>query len=248
VQEIAMKERSTAFTRGLVIVAVAIAFLLTFGSTRASADILSFDLTTANTSGTPPLSAFSGPFVTVTVNQASSTSATITFVSDTKTSGNADCTAGTPCTYLMGDGGTVALNVSGTFTAGPVTENGTYKSTNTPGGNEDGFGSFNLSIDNTDGFSDTATSVSFTLTATGGNTWATAADVLTANSNGADAAAHIFVSSAACTGACSTGYAAGSSGGGTITSTVPEPSSLALLGGMLVLLAKGLRSKVHRNA
>src|SRR6266851_3601504 len=52
-------------------------------------------------------------------------------------------------------------------------------------------GVFNQTINNFDGASDAETSVLFTLTNNSG-TWASAADVLTANGQGFDAAAHVI--------------------------------------------------------
>jgi hypothetical protein len=55
--------------------------------------------------------------------------------------------------------------------------------------NADGFGSFNQTTDNFDGFTAAVTSVSFVLS----GSWANAMSVLTANASGWLAAAHIFV-------------------------------------------------------
>jgi hypothetical protein len=215
---------------------------LFLGALPAAADIILIDLTGANTSGTPPLSAFTGPFATVEIDLTNSTTALITFTSDMATSGNPDCTAATPCTYLLGDGGAAALNVSGAFDVMGMTaaETNTLGAPFTPtfkdisSGNENGFGSFNLQIDNNDGFFDSATSISFTLDAINGNSWASASDVLAPNKQGGEAGAHIFVESQACTNsdtgalvACTTGFAANA---GTVEQTVPEPAMVALLG------------------
>lgn len=221
-------------------VATVVALSLLSVTIPAEADVIFVDLTLANTSGSVPLSAFSGPFAQIKIDLTNSTTANITFTSDTATSGNPACTVASPCTYLMGDGGSAALNVNGAF----VVQSGSLAEQNTLGGftpifdsigsgNENGFGSFNLKITNFDGFHDSATSISFTLEATGGNSWASASDVLTANNHGAEAAAHIFVESNACTNvdgalaACTTGFA---TNGGTLDQTAPEPATLALLG------------------
>jgi hypothetical protein len=58
-------------------------------------------------------------------------------------------------------------------------------------GNADGFGSFNLTLDNHDGFTSSVTAASFQITDTSG-TWADSGSVLTGNSNGFHAAAHLF--------------------------------------------------------
>jgi hypothetical protein len=181
---------------------------------------LSFDLGLGN----PALAGFPGPYATVSVNRTDATHATITFTSLTN-SGNI---------YLLGDGGSVAVNVNATsFTLGTIT--GSNAGTGfTPGpwsdagaGNEDGLGTYNQIITSFDGFSHSSDTISFGLTNVSG-TWASDADVLVANGIGSRAAAHIFVTSFpanAANGAVVTGFAA--EGGG---STVPEPTSMLLLG------------------
>jgi hypothetical protein len=205
----------------------------------AKADTFSFDLIASNIE---PASA--GPFVNVNVNLTSSTTATITFTSLTK-GGHI---------YLLGDGGTVAVNVnasswtlgtitgsnSGTgFTPGPFSDGGA--------GNEDGFGSFNQTINSFDGFTHSSDLVSFTLTDTSG-TWASAAAVLTGNSDGNLAAAHIFVTTTpanASNGAIVTGFASGV-GQPTPPSTPDGGATATLLGLGLAGLA-GLRARFGRN-
>jgi hypothetical protein len=159
--------------------------------------------------GNPAISGFQGPYGTVTVTLVNSTTATITFTSNTA-AGNI---------YLFGDGGSVAVNVnastfsvsgitggnSGTgFTPGPYTFNGA--------GNVDGFGAFNLRINSFDGYTHSSDTISFTVTNTSG-TWGSAADVLAFNADGFDAAAHIFVTTTiggvnASNSALATGFAA----------------------------------------
>ena len=188
----------------------------------ASADF-TFDLGVGNTA----LNGFTGPFAHVDVALVDSTHATITFTSLTN-SGNI---------YLLGDGGSVGVNVNATsWTLGTIT--GSNAGTGfTPGpysnggaGNEDGFGSFNQTINSFDGFTHSSDTISFSLTDTSG-TWSSAANVLTGNSGGNLAAAHIFVTASpanASNGALVTGFATGDGGGG--GNFVPEPGSLALLG------------------
>ena len=154
------------------------------------ADIITFDIGTGNSA----LSGYSGPFEQVTVNRTDSTHATISFVSFFTNPGNV---------YLMGDGGTVAVNVNATsWTIGSflASNSGTGFSTTSAdlssggAGNEDGFGSFNQTVNSFDGFSHSADHVSFVLTNTSG-TWANASSVLTGNASGFLAAAHVFVTS-----------------------------------------------------
>src|ERR1043166_6840042 len=76
------------------------------GFQQAKADTYSFNLNAINIPG------YTGPFVNVSINRTSSTTATVTFTS-LNNSGNY---------YLMGDGSTVALNVNaGSFSVGTVT-------------------------------------------------------------------------------------------------------------------------------
>jgi hypothetical protein len=205
----------------------------------ASADFI-FNLDTGNTA----ISGFTGPYAQVDVAlDSTQTIATITFTSLTNLSGDI---------FLMGDGGSVAVNVNATswtldaitgtnggagFTPGPYTNSGS--------GNEDGWGVFNQTITSFDGYTHTADKIVLTLTDTAG-TWASDSAVLIANAGGSLAAAHIFVTSLPASGgsnggnALATGFASGTgqcANGGTLPdcvtippSQVPEPATLALLG------------------
>jgi len=122
------------------------------------------------------------PYGTVTVSlNGAGTLATITF------------TAAAP--YLFGGVNAVDVNVNGAFTLGTITDNGagTFSQDMSGMSNVDGFGDFNLRLNDTDGFGDAASIVSFTIT----GSWANAASVLAFNLGGgnggpSDAAAHIF--------------------------------------------------------
>src|SRR6267378_335459 len=160
-------------TKWAVVIACIGFMAFTVQSTKA--DIFTFNLTNGNSA----ISGYPGPYASVLVNRVTTTTATITFASLIN-SGNI---------YLFGDGSTGAVNVNaaswtlGTiiglnagigFSPGPFSDAGSQ--------NVDGFGGFTHSSD----------SVTFTLTDTSG-TWISAANVLTPNSHGILAAAHIFV-------------------------------------------------------
>jgi hypothetical protein len=202
------KLRSTL--TGLLLAAGPIGF-----SGAAQADI--FTLTLGQ--GNPDLAGLPAPFGSVTVDLTSSTTANVTFTSDV-TAGNQ---------YSFGGAQAVDLNVNGGFTISPISLTPLFSSVTTQsaafGGtnNADGFGSFNLTVDLHDGFTNSATGVSFTLTDASG-TWASADNVLTANTSGNEAAAHIFACAAPCTTASAnvTGFA-------TAAPAVPEPATWAML-------------------
>jgi MYXO-CTERM domain-containing protein len=217
------------------------ALVLSFGATSASADsFFYFQLGTGNSA----INGYTGPYANVTVDLAPTGIATITFNSLT-VGGNA---------FLMGAQGAVAVNVnasswtvgsitgtnSGTgFSPGPLTDGGS--------GTEDGFGSFNQTINSFDSFTHSSDSISFTLTNTGG-TWTDASQVLVDNPD-SSVAAHILVTSApanAANSAVATGYATDSNLGQPtpFTPSVPEPSTLAIAGlGALGLVGSGLRRR-----
>src|SRR5262249_8007218 len=142
---------------------IALAFVVALWISSASADTISFDLGTGNIA----IAGFTGPYAHVQVDLTSSTTATFTFTSLTN-GGNI---------YLMGDGGSVGANVNGAFTLGSITGSnagtgfspGPYS--NGGAGNEDGFGSFNLTINSFDGYTSSSDTILFSINKTSG-TWA----------------------------------------------------------------------------
>jgi len=191
--------------------------------------------------GNTAISGFTGPYGFVVVMLTSSTTANVEVQSNTVGSN----------VYLFGGVNAVALNVnaslfdvsgiaesnSGTgFTPGPGTSGGS--------GNVSSFGTFNLTINNFDGFTHSADEITFTLTNTGG-TWGTADDVLTPNANGFDAAGHVFVTSApadAANGAIATGFAGETHG----NVHVPDAGSTAMLLAFALTGLGLLRRRIQR--
>ena len=210
---------------------IAVVLMAIAGFGLQQADAFTSQLNTGNTA----ISGFTGPYGTVTITLVNSTTATVTFTSNT-VAGNI---------YLFGDGSSVALNVNAsTFSVSGIT--GSNAGTGfTPGGwtsvgagNVDGFGTMNLRITSFDGFTHSSDTISFTLTNTSGS-WASANDVLVFNSKGFDAAAHIFVTASpanAANGAIATGFA------GEGTGQVPDGgTTVMLLGAALGALGMARR-------
>jgi hypothetical protein len=187
--------------RNLLFTGVALAALTAIVS-PANASLI-FDLTQDNVGGI-------GPYAQVTVNRTTQSTATITFDQLGQ--------------YYLMDGGSAALNIDGSYTLGSITglaATGATQATYTSGGagNEDGYGSFNFTVNSSDGWASRSSEIIITLT--GGN-WDNDAAVLTGNSHNALAAAHIGFD-----GGGTTGFAAG--GTGTVI-PAPEPASLVVLG------------------
>jgi len=203
-----------------LLVLTAVTLIALAGITSMAGATLSFDLGLGN----PAIAGLPGPYANVAVTRTDATHADITFTS----------LVNGGYFYLLGDGGSVAVNVNAaSWALSPPTGTNPYAGF-TPGpysnggaGNEDGFGSFNQTIDSFDGYTHSSDSISFTLTNTSG-TWASDNDVLTGNGSGYRAAAHIFATynpPAVGNGAIATGFA--TEGG---TPQTPEPTSMLLLG------------------
>ncbi len=189
--------------------------------------------------GNQAISGFTGPYGAVNIDLIDSTHATITFQSFTSPD-HANI-------YLFGDGGSVAVNLNATtfavsgitgsnagtgFTPGPYTFAGA--------GQEDGFGSFNLTINSFDGFTHSSDTITFTVTNTSG-TWGSDSDVLAFNSDGFDAAAHIFVT-AFPANASNSALATGFAGEGPQPPGVPDGgTTVMLLGAALGALGMARR-------
>jgi PEP-CTERM motif len=213
-----------------IAVSLAIFAVVALGSSViARADSISFDLNQPNAG----LAGFPGPYATVTINRTSSTTATLTFTAY----------AG----FLIG--GAQAADVN--FNGGPVTfSNLTFSGGCTgvgcPAGgtgfsaggstNADGFGVFNFTLDNTDGFTNAVSALSFDVSCPTCS-WSTAAGVLSPNNLGNSLAAHIFVINSDCGGSPCTGFA---------TVAVPEPASMFLLGTGLLGIAAGVRRRLRK--
>ncbi|HEU0046345.1 MAG TPA: VPDSG-CTERM sorting domain-containing protein [Nitrososphaera sp.] len=187
-------------------IAIALIAIAGLGFQQAKADIYSFDLTNGNSA----ISGFPGPYANVQVNLTTGTTATITF---TAYSG-----------FLIGAAQAADVNVnSNNWSIGSFSWTGGNANTNftdSGAGNADGFGSFNQTTKNFDGFTSAVSMVSFVLTNIGGS-WANALSVLTANLSGWLAAAHIFVIADQ---TVLTGFAAGPS--------VPDGGTTVMLLGM----------------
>jgi hypothetical protein len=227
----------------IVVLAVAV---LTLGASIVSAGSILPFTSTLNV-GNSAISGFPSPFGTVLVDLTSPNVATITFTAATND--------------LFGDSGVVDVNINATtWTISGLTGTALagFKGpdlTNAGSKNVDGFGVFNQTFTEFDGFAWALNTVSFTVTDGGSATWASAADVLALNPNGDDAAAHIFVCADAtksgqgscvpANGAITTGYA-GEGAAATPPPPTPEPNSLLLLGSALITAAGLVRRRIIR--
>lgn len=157
----------------------------------ASASLSSYTYTLSAPNST--ISNYTGPYATVKVDLDTATPTIATIKAEGLTNGG--------YIYLLGDGGSLDLNVnvnsamynisniSATYLTG--FSNGNYYSNGSNNISE--FGNFNASLKNNGGFMEAAQTLTLTLTNTSGGTWANASDVLAKNDKNFLAAAHIYV-------------------------------------------------------
>jgi hypothetical protein len=138
--------------------------------------------------------------------------------------------------YEIGGAGAVGLNLTKAATANTfswIGGNGLTGFSNGGSGNEDGYGSFSLTVDGFGGFTQAVTDLKFVVTPTSG-VFANALSVLTPNGNLHDAADHIFIASKSCDAACNTMFASNSAGPVVVpdsATSIPAMLGLAVIAG-----------------
>ena len=182
----------------------------------ANADQVVINTPNQGLSGTP------GPYATVTyVLNGANIDVTVTMFPGFEAFGEGN-----------GNNGIFGFNIVGSTAGLSVTNLPAGFSANLAGGQMDGFGNFDVTLDCCNP-ANGVTSFSFTVSRTGG--FSNASDLFEAASSGAHFAIHI-----APTNGNPTGFA-----GDTGTPT-PEPASMLLLGGGLIGLAAGLRRRFRK--
>ena len=230
---------------------LAVAAVLLLPITALAATTFDFSLNTPNTA----LSPYTGPYANVHIDV---TTGDAVFTVTGLTSGNLQYLLGANSAFAAnfsapvtitsisstGGDGSTALTVNNGFYANNNSLNPLNDPVNTFAA--DGFGKFNVALDNFDGYNAAVTSLTFTADPTGAN-FADAALVLVNNDREPIpffAAGHIFVQDTNNTsgGALVTGYA----GNGSQGVVVPVPPTAWLLGsGLLGLLLLGRRRKTR---
>jgi len=209
--------------------------LLLIAGQSALADSVTYQLGAGNSAVTPAL--YGTPYGTVDVNRTSTTTATFTFTAATG--------------YLFLANGAAAVNLNSTLFSYSGLTGTTLSGYSGPqlsnGGSaqEDGFGNFNQTFDEFDGFQYALKTISFSVTNLSG-IWGSVGDVLKPNNDTNLVAAHIGeCNTSACTftggSFISTGYVSES---GAVNIPTPEPSSLALFGTGVLGLAGMVRRRV----
>lgn len=217
------------------------ACFLSFGAPQmahATPATSTYQIGTGNTA----ISSYTSPFATLTLTQQSAQQVKFEFV------GLSATTSGINYTYLFGGSGAVDLNLnSDDFAVSNITETSLssgYKLSNTKtnypkigSGNISGFGLFNLTLTNFDGYQYSNNIISFVVTNNSSTTsWSGLGDVLSANSLGNYAAIHTFICATTCSvssGAVATGYAA-QNGGTYVPTPAPLETPLTLLGLLVI--------------
>ena len=169
------------------------------GLQQAKADLFTSELNIGPNDSTGIL------FGTVTVSLTGQV-ATITFNSNTALD------------YWFIDSSIASVNVNASTFDFAIVSDPFFKNVNIPGGNVNGFGSFDLSINNKGGWENRIDTLSFTVTNTSGVDWNSASDVLEFNADGFDASAHVATE------------------GGSLTFFVAENGTTVPDGGMTVML------------
>ena len=234
---------TTMNTRNNIKTTLSVICLAGILAVAGSAKAITYSLNVPNSG----LSGVTGPYGQVTISLIDATHADITFTTTANAAGN----------FLLSDGSTVDLNVNGPVTVGTITGSGqpqtpnappAYTVVNPPGVSQvDGFGKFNLVIDNTgnpNGFQSGVQTVNFSLTLTSG-AWLSDAGVLTGNLDGKLLAAHVYVATPSWANTGVTGFA--TTDGTSPTPPVPDGGSTVALLGFAVLALGSLRRIISRN-
>jgi hypothetical protein len=183
-----------------------------WAGTAAAVTDLTLNQGNADIAGAP------GPYGTVDINLTDPTHATITFKSDNVGAND----------FFFIDSGIADVNVNAaSWTIGNFVTNA--NSNGLPfesggSGTVDGFGVFNQTTNQHDGFGSAATQVSFVVTDTGG-TWSSSDNVLTPNGDGFEVGAHVAV----CPDPCPAGSTTNVTGFAVNGAVVPEPATWALM-------------------